>query len=111
MCIHQDSRKRLKLIFVASMALYCKHRQTVYFSSSMYSLPTFRMLMSAFQRLLCIIYADNVGVTLSLGWGCILRTNKQIYYLEAQVLSGNVAPHWVFKGTIIRPLSVSDMKC
>lgn len=69
--------------------------------------------MSAFQRLLCITCTDNVGVcvTLSLGWGCILRTNKQIYYLEAQVLSGNVVPHWVFMTTIIRPLSVSDMKC
>lgn len=55
-------------------------------------------LMSTFQHLLYIIYADNVGVPPSLGWGCILRRNKQICYIEAQVLSGNVASHWGFQG-------------
>lgn len=91
-------KKGLKLDFVASMALYYKHRLTLYFSTIMYSLPMCTRLMSTFQHLLYITYADNGGVPVSFGWGCILRTKKQIYYLGEQVLSGNVTSHWGFQG-------------
>lgn len=37
-----------------------------------------------------------LGAFLSLGSGCVLRTNKQIYYLETQVLSESVASHLVW---------------
>lgn len=48
----------------------------------------------------------SVGVPFFLDLGCVLRTNKHIYYLETQVLSERVVRIWFLRAAIIRSKSV-----